>query len=189
MLGHVAVASLVSILFVGWMLLAGGILLAVSALVGWKDPAHRWDLASGAVLVLLGIGFVRNPGVGLLVLTLLAGSLLMLGGVVRLVAAFQDGSPRTILVVNGVVTILLGLLILAQWPVSAVWFLGTILGVQLVLDGLTVALLGRIRFVARRRDARPGLNRLRAGRGVAPPTPRRDGCRPRACGRWPAGGS
>jgi membrane protein HdeD len=146
-LGHVAIASLVSILFVGWMLLAGGILLAVSALVGWKDPAHRWDLASGAVLVLLGIGFVRNPGVGLLVLTLLAGSLLMLGGVVRLVAAFQDGSPRTILIVNGVVTILLGFLILVQWPVSAVWFLGTILGVQLVLDGFTVAIIGRVRIV------------------------------------------
>jgi membrane protein HdeD len=146
-LGHVAFASLVSILFVGWMLLVGGIVLAVSAVVGWSDPTHRWDLASGALLAILGLGLVRNPGVGLLVLTLLAGSLLLLGGVVRLVAAFQDGAPRAVLVINGVVTILLGMMVLLNWPVSAVWFLGTILGVQLVLDGITLAAVGRIRVV------------------------------------------
>jgi membrane protein HdeD len=146
-LGHVAFASLVSILFVGWMLLVGGIVLAISAVVGWSDPTHRWDLASGALLAILGLGLVRNPGVGLLVLTLLAGSLLLLGGVVRLVAAFQDGAPRAVLAINGIVTILLGMMVLLNWPVSAVWFLGTILGVQLVLDGITLAAVGRIRVV------------------------------------------
>jgi uncharacterized membrane protein HdeD (DUF308 family) len=143
-LAHVAIASLVSILFIGWMLVVGGFTLAVTALLGW-NAGRRWDLAAGALLVVLGFGFLRNPGAGLLVLTLLAGSLLIVGGVIRIVAAFQPGAPRAALVVNGVITLLFGLMVLNQWPVSALWFLGTILGVQLILDGFTTALSGRIR--------------------------------------------
>jgi membrane protein HdeD len=95
----------------------------------------------------LGFVLVTNPGAGLLALTLLAGSLLLVGGIVRIVAAFQPGTRTGLLIVNGVVTLLLGVLVLGRWPVSALWFLGTVLGVQLVLDGLTLAISGRVRPV------------------------------------------
>jgi uncharacterized membrane protein HdeD (DUF308 family) len=146
-LGHVALASLVSILFVGWMLLIAGIALTVSGIVGWKQPAQRWSLATGAILVILGLGFVRNPGAGLLLLTLLAGSLLLAGGIIRIVAAFQPGAPRVVLLLNGGVTLALGFMVVNQWPLSAMWLLGTILGVQMIVDGLTTALVGRVRPV------------------------------------------
>jgi membrane protein HdeD len=144
---HVAIASLISVLFLGWMLVVGGVVLAVSAIAGWSEPKRRWDLASGGLFLILGFGFVRNPGVGLLVLTLLAGSLLLVGGVVRLVAAFQPGAPRVLLLANGAITLLLGLMVLNRWPVSALWLLGTVLGVQLIVDGITTALVGRVRVV------------------------------------------
>jgi membrane protein HdeD len=146
-LGHVALASAISVLFLGWTILFGGVALAVGALVGWKDPGRRWDLALGALLFLVGLGFVRNPGVGLLTLTLLAGSLLLVGGIVRLVAAFQPGAPRALLLLSGAVTLLLGFMVFAQWPVSALWFLGTILGIELILEGITTAISGRPRPV------------------------------------------
>lgn len=146
-LGHVATASLVSVLFIGWMSLVGGLALAIAAIVNWKQPEHRWDLAAGALFAILGFGFVRNPGAALVVLTLLAGSLLLVGGVVRIIAAFQPGMPRGILLLNGAVTLLLGVLVFSQWPVSALWLLGTILGVQLIMDGVTTALVGRVRVV------------------------------------------
>jgi membrane protein HdeD len=146
-LGHVALASAISVLFLGWTILFGGVALAVSALVGWKDPGRRWDLAFGALLFLVGLGFVRNPGVGLLTLTLLAGSLLLVGGVVRIVAAFQPGAPRALLLLSGAVTLLLGFMVLNQWPVSALWFLGTVLGIELILGGITTAISGRLRPV------------------------------------------
>jgi membrane protein HdeD len=146
-LGHVAAASLVSVLFLGWMLILGGLILVVAAVVLWKEANHRWDLAAGALFLLIGFSFVRNPDIGLLTLTLVAGSLLLVGGVVRIVAAFQPGAPRAILLVNGAVTLLLGFMVLNRWPVSALWFLGTILGIQLILDGITTALVGRVRVV------------------------------------------
>jgi uncharacterized membrane protein HdeD (DUF308 family) len=146
-LSHVALASAISVVFLGWMILLGGVVLASHAVVGWRDAHRRWDLAFGALLFLLGFGFLRNPGVGLLTLTLLAGSLLLVGGVVRIIAAFQPDAPRGLLLFSGGVTLLLGLMVLSQWPVSALWFLGTILGIELIVDGLTTAMSGRLRPV------------------------------------------
>jgi uncharacterized membrane protein HdeD (DUF308 family) len=144
-LAHVALAGAISVLFLGWTILLGGVALAISAIAGWKDPGRRWDLAFGALLFLLGLGFVRNPGVGLLTLTLLAGSLLLVGGTVRIVAAFQPGAPRALLLLGGGVTLLLGVMVLAQWPVSALWFLGTVVGIELIMDGISTAISGRVR--------------------------------------------
>lgn len=62
-LGHVTLAGAISVLFLGWKALIGGVMLAIGALVAWEDAARRWDLALGALLVLLGLGFVRNPAV------------------------------------------------------------------------------------------------------------------------------
>ncbi len=145
-LSHVALAGVISVLFTGWMLLLGGIVLAGGALVNWSDHARRWNLAYGVLIGVLGFGFVTNPGIGLLTLTLLAGSLLLVGGVLRVVLAFQPGMPRGVLLCSGAVTLLLALLILAGFPDSALWFLGTVLGVQLVLDGVTTMLVGRVRL-------------------------------------------
>lgn len=144
-LGHVALAGVISVLFTGWMLLIGGIVLAVSALVNWSDPPRRWNLAFGGLIGMLGFSFINNPGVGLLTLTLLAGSLLFVGGVLRIVLAFQPGMPTGLLLFSGLITLVLSLLILIGWPASALWFLGTVLGVELILDGITTALTGRIR--------------------------------------------
>lgn len=149
-LSHVALASVISVLFTGWMLLVGGAVLAVGALVNWSDHARRWNLAYGALIAVLGYGFVSNPGVGLLTLTLLAGSLLLVGGMLRVVLAFQPGMPRGVLLVSGGITLVLSVLILTGFPASALWFLGTVLGVQLVIDGVTTMLLGRVRLTQTR---------------------------------------
>jgi uncharacterized membrane protein HdeD (DUF308 family) len=147
-LGHVVLAGAISVLFLGWATLLGGVALVVSAIAGWRDARRRWDLLLGVLLVVVGFGFVRNPGVGLLALTLLAGSMLVVGGIVRLVAAFQPDAPRGLLLLSGGVTLLLGLMVLNRWPVSALWFLGTVLGVELIVDGITTALSGRVRPVS-----------------------------------------
>ncbi len=154
-LAHVAAASLISVLFLGWTLLIGGIVLVIAGLAMWKQSTNRWDLAAGVLFLLLGFSFVRNPDVGLLTLTLLSGSLLLLGGIVRIVVAFQPGAPRGVLLLNGIITLLLGGMVLNQWPVSALWFLGTVLGVQLILDGLTTATVGRIRMTRSTAAASP----------------------------------
>ncbi len=70
-------------------------------------------------------------------LTLFLGAALVASGILRIFLAFnmQHGSPWVWVVVSGVITLLLGLIILAHWPFSAVYTLGIFLGVDLVFAG------------------------------------------------------
>ena len=145
-LAHVSLASTVSALFLGWMLLVAGVVLVGAAVLGCTDPTRRWNLAFGVLTGVLGAGFVANPTAALATLTWVAGSLLLLGGVLRLVLAFQPGTPTAVLLYGGTVSAVLGLLLLLAWPGSARWFLGAALGVQLLLDGASTMLAGRWRL-------------------------------------------
>lgn len=155
-LGHVALASLVSILFMAWFILFAGLLAIVWAVAAWGEPGHWWGIVTGGALAVLGIVMLRNPGESLLVFTLLAGALLIVAGLTRIVAGFQAGAPRGLLLVSGAVTLLLGVLILFEFPLSAAWYLGVVLGVSMLIDGLSAAIVGRYRPVALESSAGSG---------------------------------
>ena len=134
-LGDVVLAGVVSVLFLGWTLLIGGAIGVGLALL-WIGRGGFWvGMISASLSLVAGLVFVRNPGVALLALSLVVGALLMVGGVLRIVAAVQVPEQRLILIVTGVLSLVLGLMMLNNWPVSALWLLGTLLGVVLVVAG------------------------------------------------------
>jgi len=77
-------------------------------------------------------------------LTLFLGAALVASGIVRIFLGFnmQHGSPWMWVVVSGLITLLLGVIILAHWPVSAVYTLGIFLGIDLVFAGASWISLG-----------------------------------------------
>ncbi|HEV7655534.1 MAG TPA: DUF308 domain-containing protein [Mycobacteriales bacterium] len=147
-LGDVVVASVVSVLFIGWTLLIGGAVGIIVALSRIGRGGFWIGMLGGALALIAGLIFVTNTEVALLALSLAIGASMVTSGVVRLVAAVQHPEARSALVVSGGLSLVLGLLILNQWPKSALWLLGTLLGVQLVVDGLTLVLAGRPRLRA-----------------------------------------
>jgi uncharacterized membrane protein HdeD (DUF308 family) len=147
-LGDVAIASVVSVLFVGWTLLIGGAVAIVVALFRIGRGGFWTGLLDGALSLVLGLVFVRNPGVTLLALSLVAGALLIANGVVRIGLTFREREQRFVLLLSGVLSVALGLMILNRWPESALWLLGTLLGVQVVVDGVLLLLLGRLRLTS-----------------------------------------
>lgn len=69
---------------------------------------------------------------------LILGVALVVSGVMRIILAFgiRKGTPWMWVVLSGVVTLLLGLVILAHWPISSLFFLGALLGVDLIIIGI-----------------------------------------------------
>ena len=94
-------------------------------------------LALGILYIIAGFVAFENPLLTAAWLTLILGAALCASGVVRIFLGFnmQHGSPWIWVVVSGVITLLLGLIILAHWPVSSLWTLGIFLGVDLVFAG------------------------------------------------------
>ncbi len=84
-------------------------------------------------------GFItfENPLLAAATLTLLLGIALLASGSMRIVLAFsmKEATPWIWVLISGIITLLLGLVILVHWPVSSLYILGLFLGIDLVLAG------------------------------------------------------
>lgn len=145
LIGFVAsgVLSLATALLIGWLFLVGGVLTAAHAVLrrGWKG--FLYDLASGCVTALIGGLIVARPVAGLAALTAVVGITFLLGGVLWVVLALTRRTPYGLWpVAHGLIDLLLGVMILAGWPVSSEWVLGTLVAVELVVTGARMIALG-----------------------------------------------
>lgn len=143
LLGYTTWATKVSVLFVGWMLLGFGLVGLVGAL--WRiGRSGFWSTAlGGALLTALGLVFIRNPGLGAVTLTLMAGVVFLVGGLVRLVAAGQEPESRVPLLIGGVVSTALGLLVIFNLFTASLTVLGLLVAVETMSEGLVLMMFGR----------------------------------------------
>jgi len=145
LLGNVVLATAVSVLFLGWTTLISGIVLVVGALVRIRAGGFWSAALGGALLVVLGLFMLRNPLIGALSLTLMAGALFFASGLTRVIMAFQGTTSRWLLVFSGLISIGLGLWVLLNIATATLTLLGTLVGIQTLLEGLTMIMVGRLR--------------------------------------------
>jgi uncharacterized membrane protein HdeD (DUF308 family) len=142
-LGDAAFATKVSVMFIGWVLLVVGLLGLVAA-VFRIGKGGFWSVAlSGGVLTVLGLFFLRNTHAAALTLTLIAGTIFLASGIVRLVASAADPEYRVPLLLGGVVSTILGLIVLFNLFDASYVLVGVLLGIQVLVDGLSMILVGR----------------------------------------------
>lgn len=146
-LGNVAVATTISVYFLGWMVLISGVLLFVGSLFEIKSGGFWSAALGGAVLAVLGLFILRNPEIGAATLTLLAGALFLVGGLTRIFLSTQLPVARWPLMLSGVISAVLGLIVLLDLAAASRSLLGILLGVQALLEGLTLMTVGRFRLI------------------------------------------
>ena len=142
-------ATVVSMLFFGWLLLiAAGIEIAQAIMVGkWAGLFQHW--LSAVLFGVLGALIIWRPLVTAEILTLLMGSFFVVAGLFQLITPFVVSLPEWGWhALNGIITLVLGILVLAQWPVSGLWVIGLFLGIELIFfGGAWIALALRLRAV------------------------------------------
>jgi len=136
-LGSIVTATVASVLLVGVMMVVAGIAEVFNAFqIRTWGKFVLW-LLLGALYIFAGIITFENPLLAAMLLTFLLGLALVFSGAMRLVLAFsmKESTPWIWVAFSGAVTLLLGLVILARWPVSSVYVLGLFLGIDLVIAG------------------------------------------------------
>lgn len=129
-------ATLATVLVLGWLLICSGIVESI-----YFFQARNWEgmflhLIGGILGIVIGLIVVTHPVAGALVWTLLFASFLTVVGIFRLVAAVRMRFPKWgWTVFDSFITEVLGLLLWADWPSSALWFLGFAVGLSLLLRG------------------------------------------------------
>lgn len=142
------ISTLATVMVVGFALIAGGLVGLYVTFTGSGGSA-RWVNGLWSVLSLgLGIWMVAQPGVGAVSLTLLLGAVLVARGLTGIVLAFDSsyGSARIWLGIGGVLSLLLGGMVLFNLMDMVGWTLGTIVGVDFLVSGVSLliaSLMGR----------------------------------------------
>lgn len=132
-------ATFATVLAFGWLLLISGVVALVNAF-----RVHSWNGFFLCLLSALFRGFtgyllLRYPGAGALAITLVLASFFIVGGLARAIGAASLKFPRWgWTVFSGIVSIALGIMLLAQMPVSGIWFLGFAIGVDMILEGASL---------------------------------------------------
>jgi uncharacterized membrane protein HdeD (DUF308 family) len=138
------VAGLAITVLVGWLLIFGGGTHLVAAFSGGGAGRVIWQVLIGIVYIVGGIYFLTHPLLGLGSLTLLLAVIILMAAVFELIAYFRSRSEGGSgwLLVNAIITLLLGGLIWFHWPSSSVWAIGTLVGVNLLMTGISRLMLG-----------------------------------------------
>ena len=136
-LGSVVMATIVTVFVVGIMMLIAGVAEVFHAFQIKTWGKFLLWLLLGALYIIAGFLTFENPLLAAALLTLLLGIALIASGIMRIWLAFsmKAGMPWIWVVVSGVITVLLGLIILAHWPVSSLYILGLFLGIDLIFAG------------------------------------------------------
>jgi uncharacterized membrane protein HdeD (DUF308 family) len=141
--GSSVVMTLATMVFIGWLMIFGGVLQAAHAWTckGWSG--FFLDLLTGILYTVAGFMIVANPGASAVALTLLISMFLIFGGIFRMVAAVAARFENWVwLLLHGVVNLLLGIAIWQQWPLSGLWVIGLVVGIDMLFNGWSLVMLG-----------------------------------------------
>lgn len=137
------ISSVAVVVLLGWLLILSGIVQGLG-LIGAGQVPHFWlQLISVILAVLIGFLFLRDPEQGLLTVTLLLIVFFMIEGMSKVVFALtiRPFPNWGWVLASGLVGIALSIILLASMPVTAMWLIGLLLGLQLVSVGASIAYL------------------------------------------------
>jgi uncharacterized membrane protein HdeD (DUF308 family) len=126
----------VSVFALAWILIIGGVIEAVQS-IRHRERGHVVLYIIEALLAIIaGVLLFRSPAAGALVITLLLASYFVIVGIFRIAAAIMVPLPgRAWTLLNGIISVLLGIVVWGGWPATGFWVLGVFLGVNLIFSG------------------------------------------------------
>lgn len=136
-------ATFATVLIFGWLLLISGIVALVHAFGTRNWSGFFLNLLSALFRGFTGYLLIRYPLAGAASLTLILASFFIVSGMFRAIAAGMMKFPRWgWAVFSGLVSVAMGVILLAQMPLSSIWFIGFAIGVDLICDGASLVGFG-----------------------------------------------
>ena len=127
----------------GIFLIVGAVMHIAGAFFTGSWGGFFVTLMLGVLKLIVGLICVRHPAEAAIVYTLLMAVFFMVGGLFRIVAAVAGKfRGRDWVLVNGIITLILGIMIWTQLPFSGLWVIGTFLGIDLIFNGWSYFRLG-----------------------------------------------
>jgi uncharacterized membrane protein HdeD (DUF308 family) len=155
-LAAVAVSAVVA-----WLIVFAGVVHIVLAFHAHGAGSVIWRLLVGLAYLAFGGYMIAHPLLSVASLTLVLAGLFVIEGVLNLIlyARTRQLHGSSWMLIDGIITLLLGLMIYLQWPSSSLWAIGILVGVSLMISGATR--IG-MTFAIRKAMSAPASTRLAA---------------------------
>jgi len=138
-----ASATFATVLVFGWLLLISGVIQLIQSFRIGTWSGFFLYLLSALLRGTVGYLLVRYPTISAEGLTLLLGAFFIVGGLFRAIASGMAKLPQWGWgVFSGVVSAVLGMIVLWQMPVTSQWFIGLAVGIDMIFDGVAVCAFG-----------------------------------------------
>jgi membrane protein HdeD len=137
-------ASLAAVRLASWAFLIFGALQIIDAFSATGWGGKLWSLVLGVVAFLVGIDLLTEPLAGLIKLTMVLGALFLVSGAFKLIVGWRvhRSDVKAAVILSGLASLLIGIIILSNFPASAATSLGIILGIELISNGVSAIALG-----------------------------------------------
>ncbi len=142
-IGSPALAAVAVNGVIAWLIVLAGVVHIVLAFQSHGAGSVIWKLLVGVAYVAFGAYLIVHPLMGVVALTLMLASLFLIEGILDIILFFKmrplQGSSW--MLIDGIITLLLGVMIYAQWPSSSFWAIGILVGVSMIMSGVSRIML------------------------------------------------
>jgi uncharacterized membrane protein HdeD (DUF308 family) len=137
--GSPLLAAVAVNVFVSWLLILAGVVHLIIAFHVHGAGSLVWKLLVGLAYICFGGYLIAHPLLGVASLTLVLASLFLVEGFfdIALFVRMRSMEGSSWILTDGIITLVLGILIYMQWPSSSAWAIGTLVGVSMILSGIT----------------------------------------------------
>lgn len=131
-----------SVVYLGLLLMTVGVFEIVQAFKVSFWSTFFLHLFLGILFFVGGLFMVLNPTLNAINLTLFLAFFFIVSGILKIIFSFAKNLPHKFwLVLNGIITVILGVLIWQQWPYSGLWVIGMFVGIDAIFTGWTWIML------------------------------------------------
>jgi uncharacterized membrane protein HdeD (DUF308 family) len=129
--------------FIGVVFLVAGLIQLFYSFKSWRQNGFFMSTMKSILAIVIGSLLLFFPVTAVMTLTVLLGIFFLLEGLMKIMMAFQFRHIRNWawLLFSGLLSLLLSFIILIAWPMSALWFIGLLVGVNLVFLGIALVVL------------------------------------------------
>ena len=140
------VATIAIQVMLGWLLVISGIAEGIHAFMVKEWRGFLLELLSAVLYLGVGLMLLVDPLKGAVALTLILAVFLLVEGIFKIITALRVRDHRGWgwLLASGIVSVILGVLIWAQWPASGLWVIGLLVGIQLLFTGWSLVMLALV---------------------------------------------
>jgi uncharacterized membrane protein HdeD (DUF308 family) len=141
--GEPFIAAVAVTVAVGWLISLAGVVHLMLAFHAHRAGRLVWKLLVGVAYIAFGVYLILHPLLAVASLTLVLAALFLIEGILDIILFFNMRPMRGSfwMLVDGIITVLLGLMIYLHWSSSSVWAIGVLVGVSMIISGVTRVML------------------------------------------------